>query len=151
MSIVQGPADPAVLLFDPTRPMAGQTVQRLAAHPRGTFYPRAWSPDGDRLAGTIANTIVVYKPKTGQYAVVAESTPVVAAAAMGWLPDNRRLLVSQERQILLVDTVTGENRPIYSAAPDRIRGFSLSAARNTLYVSRGPEEADIWIATIQSQ
>ena len=97
MSLVQGPADPAVLIFDPTRPMAGQTVQRLPAHPRGTFYPRAWSPDGSRLAGTIANTLVVYEPRSAAYTLVAEATPIVAAAAMGWLPDNRRLLAAQDR------------------------------------------------------
>jgi hypothetical protein len=50
-----------------------------------------------------------------------------------------------------VDTVTGENRPVYSAAPDRVRGFALSASGNELYISRGPEEADIWIATIETQ
>jgi len=151
MSVVQGPADPAVLMFDPSRPIAGQAVQRLPAHPRGTFYPRAWSPDGSRLAGTIGNTVVIYEPASGKYGLVAESTTVEAAAAMGWLPDNRRLLAASDRQILVFDTATGENRVVYSAAPDRIRGFSLSAARKTLYVSRGPEEADIWIATIQTQ
>ena len=42
-------------------------------------------------------------------------------------------------------------RAVYSSAPDVLRGFSLSRPRRELYISRGPEEADVWIATIQSQ
>ena len=71
---------------------------------------------------------------------------------MEWLPDNRRILVVQNAGIVaLVDTFTGTVRPAYSAAPDALRGFGLSIPRRELYISRGPEEADIWIATIQSQ
>ena len=70
---------------------------------------------------------------------------------MSWLPDNRRLLAATTQQILVVDTVTGQTQPVHSVAPDRLRGFAISAARKELYISRGPEEADIWIATIQSQ
>ena len=151
LSVVQGPTDPAVLIVDPTRPLAGQTVERLPAHPRGTFYPRAFSPDGTRLAGTIANTVVVYDFRSRSHAIVAPDTQVVAATIMSWLPDNRRLLAATTQQILVVDTVTGHTQPVHSVAPDRLRGFALSAARKELYISRGPEEADIWIATIQSQ
>ena len=151
MSLVQGPADPAVLIFDPTRPIAGQTIERLPAHPRGTFYPRAWSPDGTRLGGTIGPTLAMYELRTRTYAMVAPSTAVLPATVMAWLPDSRRLLAATDHQVLLFDTVTGEHRPVYSSAPDRLRGFALSATRQQLYVSRGPEEADIWIATIQPQ
>jgi Tol biopolymer transport system component len=151
MSLVQGPADPAVLIFDPTRPIAGQTIERLPAHPRGIFYPRAWSPDGTRLAGTIGRTLATYELRTRTYAMVAPATAVVPAAVMAWLPDSRRLLAATDQQVLVFDTVTGEHRPVYSAATDRLRGFALSVSRRELYVSRGPEEADIWIATIQPQ
>ena len=151
MSLVQGPADPAVLIFDPTRPIAGQTIERLPAHPRGTFYPRAWSPDGARLGGTIGTTLTTYEVRTRTYAMVAPATAVLPATVMAWLPDSRRLLAATDHQVLVFDTVTGEHRPVYSAAPDRLRGFALSVSRRELYISRGPEEADIWIATIQSQ
>ena len=152
MLIVQGPADPAVLMFDPTLPVAGQQVERLPAHPQGTFYPRIWAPDRDRVAGTIGNAIVLYDVPTRQYTFVPGTTRVLAAPDMEWLPDGRRLLVMQDgRTVALVDTVTGEVRVAYSSAPDVLRGFSLSVSRRELYISRGPEEADIWIATIQSQ
>jgi hypothetical protein len=58
---------------------------------------------------------------------------------------------ASDHQGLLFDTVTGEHRPVYSSAQGRLRGFALSAIRRELYISRGPEEADIWIATIQPQ
>jgi eukaryotic-like serine/threonine-protein kinase len=151
MSVVQGPTDPAVLIFDPTKPLAGQAILRLPAHPRGTFFPRAWSPDGTRLAGTIFHTLVVYDLRTNAYALVAPSLQVVAASVIAWLPDNRRLLATTDQQVLVFDTVTGESRTVFSVAPDRVRGFALSASGKELYVSRGPEEADIWIATIQTQ
>ncbi len=152
LSLVQGPSDPATLIIDPTRPAAEQQIERLPAHPQGTFYPRAWSPDGTRLGGTVGTTAVVYDIRSRQYSFVAPATAVVAASDIGWLPDNRRLLaVSHAQTIVLLDTVSGEARPVYTAAPDVIRGFSLSASRRELYVSRGPEEADIWIATIQTQ
>jgi serine/threonine protein kinase len=150
--LVQGPTDPAALIMDPTRPAADQQIDRLPAHPNGTFYPRAWSPDGTRLGGTIGNTLVVYDTRSRTYALVAPATSIVAASDMVWLPDNRRLLaVTQHRTILAIDTATGESHPIYTSAPDVIRGFTLSAARKELYISRGPDEADIWIATIQTQ
>ena len=150
--IVQGPADPAPLLFDPTRPVAGQTVDRLPSHPDGTFYPRNWSPDGRRIAGTIGNTIVIYDTVARRYAFMPGATRVLAAADMDWLPDGRRLLVMQDgRTVALVDTVSGDTRPVYLSTPDALRSFSLSVTRRELYVSRGPDESDVWIATIQTQ
>ncbi len=150
--IVQGPTDPIALMFDPTQPIAGQQIERLPAHPQGTFYPRIWAPENDRVAGTIGNAIVIYDVATRQYRFVPGAIRVLAAPDMEWLPDGRRLLVMQDgRTVALVDTVTGDLRVAYSSAPDVLRGFSLSRARRELYISRGPEEADIWIATIQSQ
>jgi hypothetical protein len=150
--IVQGPTDPAVLMFDPTRPIAGQQIERLPAHPLGTFYPRIASPDGRRVAGTIGNTIVTYEMATKAYTVVPGTTRVLSAPEMEWLPDSRRLLVMQDgRTLVVVDVATGDTRTVFSSAPDVLRGFTLSLPRRELSISRGPEEADVWIATIQSQ
>jgi eukaryotic-like serine/threonine-protein kinase len=150
--IVQGPAEPAVLMFDPTRPIAEQTVERLPAHPQGTFYPRSFSPDGARIAGTVGNSVVVYDVAARTYASVPGTTRVLAAPDMAWLPDNRRVLVPQEgSNLALIDTTTGEVRTVYSAAPEDLVGFSLSVPRRELLISRGPDESDIWIATIRTQ
>ena len=66
--------------------------------------------------------------------------------------DDRRLLATtQSRTIVVVDTASGETSLVYAAPPDMIRGFSLSPSKRELYISRGPEEADIWIATIETQ
>jgi Tol biopolymer transport system component len=152
MSIVQGPADRALLIFDPTKPMADQRVERLAPHANGTFFPRAWSPDGHKLAGTVGNTVTVLDRRDGRYTLVAEGTRVVAGGELTWLPDSRRLLTIVDHQtVILVDTATQAVRPVYTAAPDGVRSFALSAAGTEFYVSRGPDEADIWIATIESR
>ena len=58
-------------MFDPTRAIAGQQVERLPAHPQGTFYPRIWAPDSDRVAGTIGNAIVIYDVATAAVPVRA--------------------------------------------------------------------------------
>jgi Tol biopolymer transport system component len=152
LAVAQGPADPAVVIFDPTRPVAGQRVERLPPPARGAFFPRAWSPDGTKLGGTIGGTVAVLDRKTGRYTLVAAGTPVNAGGDLSWLPDSRRLLsMAGGRDIVLFDTVAGVARTIYSAAPDALRSFALSPDGRELYVSRGPDEADIWIGTIQTQ
>jgi Tol biopolymer transport system component len=152
MSLVQGPTDPATLVVDPTKPGAGQRIDRLPAHSAGTFYPRAWSPDGSRLAGTIRTTLALFDTRSRQYALIAPETPVGAATDIVWLPDNQRLMALAEGDtILLFDTASGAVRQIFNTTPDVVRGYSVSTVRRELYVSRGPEEADIWIATIGTQ
>jgi eukaryotic-like serine/threonine-protein kinase len=152
LSLTQGPSDPAALIFNPGKPLREQQVDRLPTHPRGAFVPRAWSPDGERIAGTIVNTIAVFHRPSRQFTIVAEGTRVLSATEMDWLPDGRRLVVvADPRTMLLVDSVTQEVRPLYSSAPDIVRSLSLSVVRRELVVSRGPDEADVWIATIQSQ
>ena len=151
LSLVQGPSDPAALIVDPTRPGAAQQIERLPPHPKGTFYPRAWSPDGKRLGGTIGNTLVIYDTRSRQYALVAPETTMTAATELSWVDDRRLLATTQSRTIVVVDTASGETSLVYAAPPDMIRGFSLSPSKRELYISRGPEEADIWIATIETQ
>jgi Tol biopolymer transport system component len=152
LAVVQGPTDPTLVIFDPTRPVAGQQVERLPPPARGIFFPRAWSPDGTKLGGTIGGTVAVLDRASGQYRLIAEGTPVNAGGDLSWLPDSRRLLsMSGGRDIILFDTVTGQSRSIYSAAPDVLRSFTLSPDGRELYVSRGPDEADIWIGRIQTQ
>jgi Tol biopolymer transport system component len=152
LAVVQGPSDPTLLIFDPTQPIAGQQIQRLAPPARGTFFPRAWSPDGTKLGGTIGGTVAVLDRRTGEYRLVAEGTSVNAGGDLSWLPDSRRLLsMSSGREIILFDTASGQSRPIYSAAPDALRSFALSPDGRELYVSRGPDEADIWIGRIRTQ
>jgi WD40 repeat protein len=152
MSIVQGPVDRALLIFDPTKPVSGQQLERVAPHPSGIFFPRAWSPDGHKLAGTIANTVTVLDRRDGRYTLVAEATRVVAGGEIAWLPDSRRLVTMLDGQtVILVDTATRAVRTIYSSVPDGVRSFGLSPAGTEFYVSRGPDEADVWIATIESR
>jgi Tol biopolymer transport system component len=152
LAVVQGPTNPALLIFDPTRPVAGQQIEHVPAPPQGTFYPRAWSPDGTRLAGTVGSRLVVLERKTGRYTFVMEGTRVESGSSLAWLPDSRRLITMLDPRTLgLFDTTAGTMRTVYSSSPELVRGFALSPAGTEFYVSRGPDEADIWIATIQSR
>jgi hypothetical protein len=40
-------------------------------------------------------------------------------------------------------------RPVLSVAPDVIRTFAISHDGRQLFISRGANEADIWMATIK--
>ena len=72
-------------------------------------------------------------------------------------PDSRTPLAAQAAALVAAgidvvcatdhNTIEGALR-LREIAPDALRGFSLSIPRRELYISRGPEEADIWIATI---
>jgi eukaryotic-like serine/threonine-protein kinase len=151
LALVQGPADPATLVVDITAPKAGQTIDRLPTHPSGTFYPRSWSPDGRRLVGTIGNTLVVYDVVRRQHTIVPTAMRFIAAGEMEWLPDGRRLLIILDTHTLgLLDTTTGTTQPVF-VATDGLRSFTLSGPRREIYISRGSDEADVWIATIQTQ
>ena len=152
MSIVQGPTEPATLIFDPTAPISSQTIERLPDHPRGTFYPRSWSPDGTRLAGTIGGTVAVYDLAARRHTLLAESTEVVSAGETEWLPDNRRIVLMRDsRTLVVVDTVAGTIQPLFTSSPEVLRSFSIAGRRREIYVSLGREEADVWIATIETQ
>ena len=116
-----GPDRPGHADLRPDEAGGRSTIERLPAHPLGTFYPRAWSPDGTRLGGTIAKTVVVYETRAqhvhgrraglprrgGLPSCLAARQPAAARDGQG------------QHQSLVVDTATGEVRPVYTAAPDR--------------------------------
>ena len=151
LSLVQGPADPAVLIVDPTRPGADQRIERLPAHPLGTFYPRAWSPDGTRLSGTIGATFVLYDTRTRHPSSVRLASRSSAPRRWTGSPTTGGCWRSPVGNLSSSSTRSPASGGGLSPLPDVLRAFGLSAARRELYVSRGPDEADIWIATIQTQ
>ena len=112
----------------------------------GGFEPSAWSPDGRSIAGQInaqPGGIVVFSiaSKTASRITATGERP-------HWL-DDTQLLYQDRTSLQLVDVRTRETREVFSAAPDYIRGFDISKDRQSLYVARGAQEADIWLATIK--
>ena len=136
-----------VLIFDLRNAPARDAVESLGSVTLdGSFEPIAWSPDGGRLAGHInaqPGGIVVFSlaAKT-----VTRITPT--GQFPQWL-DNGHLLYRDGASLQLVDLQTRTTREIFSTAPDFIRDFDLSPDRRWLYLARGAQEADIWLATIK--
>jgi len=65
-----------------------------------------------------------------------------------FLRDDRRVLFHANSSIHLLDTRSGSSHPLYTAAPDQIGRFTLSADDRTLYYSRLSVAVDLWLAEL---
>jgi Tol biopolymer transport system component len=117
------------------------------------FLPQAWSPQGDRIAGTVTAegpygnyylALAIWSPDTGRFERLAVPPFGVAARAVaGWLPDGRRLVARLHDGVAVVDTVTGTSRIVAPAGA--FDGVSLSRDGRTLLVEREVMDSDIWL------
>jgi dipeptidyl aminopeptidase/acylaminoacyl peptidase len=110
------------------------------------MYPRSWSPDGRTLAGdlefyvTPTSVTLLYSFASHSYRALAEGRGTPA-----WLSDSRRLLVTQEDRIVLLDAVTGKATSVIETTA---RGPSLSRDDRWLSYIEPHAEADVWMATL---
>ena len=124
---------------------------------KGTLYPAAWSPGGDRLVGPLtgpdgtSTSVVVYSFATKQY------TTVPGPLAHGlvwlwptWLADGRRLLIRSQTGLAVVDAVTGQGRALMPI-PGYHLGASAGLSRDNKWITytETATEGDIWIATVR--
>jgi len=132
-----------------------QSATRPPARPLATppdslrpFGPYSWSPDGERVAGTIAlldSGVVTFAVRTGVYQRLTNfgQWPV-------WLPDSRRLLfVSGGKAYYVVDRVTGRVNQVFAAGRDVVGPPTLTRDGRALYYTRRVTEADIWLVTLR--
>jgi eukaryotic-like serine/threonine-protein kinase len=151
MAISQGPAQAAVFIFDPNRPWAEANVDRLPDPPGGPFVPRSWSPNGRLLTGTADDAVLAFDLTTRRYERLTPPGSTADATPSDWLPDSRQLVFFGLRResLSIVDLATRQIRELVSTSPDVIRGFSVSPDGRRLYLTSGPEEGDVWIATLR--
>jgi Tol biopolymer transport system component len=142
-----------VSLVRPGVPVEDQEAEVLPAVDLqgGSFLVWDWSPDGRSLAGVALSQtgrplgIVVHSLEDGTYRTLTSfgSTPV-------WLGDSRRLLFSDTETIYLLDTRTGEHRPVLSVSPDDLSaGYWIAPDDQSIFVSRTTNEADIWLVDLE--
>lgn len=123
----------------------------------GTFYPGAWAPTGDRVAGLVTapngvtSSLVVYSLATKQYTAVPG--PLAHGALWlwpKWLSDGRRLLVRGEAGLAVLDASTGEGHALMSISGYSV-GSSAGLSRDNKWITytETATEGDIWIATIR--
>jgi Tol biopolymer transport system component len=134
------------------KPWEAQTPLQIppAPLPGIKFIAWGWSADGKKLAGfhrgieEFDSGIGVYSFTTGRVEPLVEfgGFPL-------WLRDSRRLLFVAGGRLLLLDTNTKQPRELFSVAPHRIEGFTLSRDDRQIYFSRASNEADIWLMSVE--
>lgn len=108
----------------------------------------AWSPDGDKLAGSLLTTeqvrefIGVYSLSAGEFREFRGEGN--GENGIAWLGDSRRLVyVDDDGSIDLLDTQTGEHRELLSLAPDFAAFPRLGPEDAGLYFVRASFRSDI--------
>jgi Tol biopolymer transport system component len=124
-------------------------IQRLSD--LGDMRPFSWSPDGRWIIGSAKfgsrDRLRVLDLQTGTHRLIAQD-----ASSPEWLPDSRRVLFNRSSHIVLLDTVTGHERPIMEI--DRPfdqwgRTVALSKDGRSLAYLHFQTEGDIWLMALE--
>jgi hypothetical protein len=126
---------------------------RLVAALEGTdavFQGFWWSPDGTLVLGAAVaparTTAAIYDERDGsarRYEPPVEGDVTIGA----WLPDGRRFLANAGGAIWVVDSRSGEWKPLPLKSGNT--GAELTADGHMLYYVETTTEADIWVARIE--
>jgi Tol biopolymer transport system component len=131
----------------------GPTVELTGAQADGKYFtPMSWSPDGSRLAGTLA-TESGRTAGVGVYDLATRLTTAVSADdpfAVHWLSDGRRVVYFAQNgsELVVLDTVTRRRTrvDVRLPAPSAFNeGFAVSPDDRTIYYGAARAEADVWI------
>ena len=110
-----------------------------------------WSPDGQKLAGVIAEDdkrhIGYFDLETSEYRVVIENTNEIPA----WLPDSRRLIYSNGNKVFLADIDTRTSKEIFTNSLVEIRSPFVSRDGKLLYYTATTAESDIWLLDLSAE
>ena len=125
----------------------------MGSNPENPFMAECWSHDGKSIAGTrynLTNELIIYSPEQQSYKIIPVPANITfgGESIAGWLPDDRRVLLTSGKLILVADTQTGEVRKV-SEFDTEIFGAKLSLDSRVLYVQRTISQSDIWMATLQ--
>ena len=132
------------LLFDPRHAWHAQHPEMLPAPPFVQFSSMSWSPDGRRLAGWSPDGIAVYDYQTKSYSALTHDN----GAFPQWL-GSERLIYTAGSNLMLIGLDGSAARAVLSVAPDLVRNVALSRDGRRLYIVRGANEGDIWMARLE--
>ena len=119
------------------------------------FWPLAWSPDGQRLAGIrvrndgTSTGVMTFTLATQRYETVPDAGDGFWKTEV-WLSDSRRLLVRSRKGISIVDLATGQTHPLIDVRGYWI-GLSLGVSRDDRWITytETGAEGDIWLADLK--
>jgi Tol biopolymer transport system component len=128
-------------------------LPEMGSNPENPFMAECWSHDGKSAAGTrynLSRELVIYSVEQRSYKIIPFPADITfgGTSIAGWLPDDRRLLLTSGKLVLIADTQTGEVRKV-SEFDAEIFGAKLSLDGRVLYVQRTISQSDIWMATLQ--
>jgi Tol biopolymer transport system component len=121
------------------------------------FVPDAWSPEGDRVAGTVTGEdgrpfgYGIYDVGSETYLSLEQQAPGPSheAQVAGWLPDSRRLVLVSGSDVVVYDTATGESCTLLPADPKE--RYRLDANGTVLLVERDRLDSAIWELTFEEE
>jgi Tol biopolymer transport system component len=142
-----------VLMFDPRRPWAEQQPLKLPLEvPGGILNPMKWSPDGLRLAGSLALKagsamgLGVYDFATKKVRILDKDTP---SSYVAWLPDSRRVIamMGDDNHPVLFDVETGRRRelPVKGSGWMFTGGVVVAPDGRTVFAASRQVESDVWM------
>jgi eukaryotic-like serine/threonine-protein kinase len=143
----QGTDHDQMFVFEPHKPWQEQTPQRFSRRiePGRMFLPISWSPDGTQLLGDgVPDGTFVYTLASGQF-----SRLLARGVSHVWLRDGRRVLVTDQRRLLVHDIAAKTTRELLSIAPDDFDSVAISADNRTIYFTRATLLGDIWLTTFK--
>ena len=144
------PRQSRVYVFDPAGPWRPDTLPAPDSS-LSPFMANSWSPDGQRLCGTIgfgatSRGILTYEIRTHRYERLTDrgEWPI-------WLPDNRHILfVSGGKAFYVVDRATRQVRQVFAVTRREVIGPpQRTRDGRRVYFIRRVTEADISLMTVR--
>jgi Tol biopolymer transport system component len=128
-------------------------LPEMVSNPENPFMAECWSHDGKSIAGTrykLTSELIIYSLERKSYKIIPVPANITfgGESIAGWLPDDRRVLLTSGKLMLVADTQTGEVRKV-SEFDTEIFSAKLSLDGRVLYVQRTISQSDIWMATLQ--
>ena len=115
------------------------------------FMPMWWSAEGDRIIGEAldlssnSNRVGSLSLPDGSYRMLTSSTTRASRARL--LPDNRRMVYTEDENLLVQDIATGKTHELIVApAGHRYVDVSLSSDGRWIAFLEVWDESDIWMA-----
>jgi eukaryotic-like serine/threonine-protein kinase len=128
-------------------------LPRIGAGAERWFNAYTWSPDGKRLAGTVAEKrgeevrvlpgIMLYSLETQRYETITE-----VGARPEWLDDNRHLTVIHKDGIWLLDSETRALSQLVNRPPISISSHGFAPDKRRIYYTATEHQADLFLLSL---
>lgn len=132
-------------IMDLSKPSGEENMQKLP-DPGGDSFFRAcdWSSDGKKIIGFFEKGslrgMAIYYLETKSYEKINNMR-----LFNFWLPDDRRIVYSNNGKIFITDTETKKETELADAPQEYVRNVNISPDGKTIYYSAFNSESDIWM------